>query len=75
MVQNIIKLSERENRIVNIIKAKHGMKNKNQALGFIIQTFAKQFLPESLQPIEKPKRSSERKQVENIEEFRKELKE
>jgi hypothetical protein len=75
MVQNIIKLSERENRIVNIIKAKHGMKNKNQALGFIIQTFAKQFLPESLQPIERPKRSSERKQVENIEEFRKELRE
>lgn len=75
MVQNIIKLSERENRIVNIIKAKHGMKNKNQALGFIIQTFAKQFLPESLQPIEKPKRSSERKQVETIEEFRKELRE
>ena len=75
MVQNIIKLSERENRIVNIIKAKHGMKNKNQALGFIIQTFAKQFLPESLQPIERPKRSSERKQVETIEEFRKELRE
>ena len=75
MVQNIIKLSERENRIVNIIKAKHGMRNKNQALGFIIQTFAKQFLPESLQPIERPKRSSERKQVETIEEFRKELRE
>lgn len=75
MVQNIIKLSERENRVVNIVKAKHGMKNKNQALGFIVQTFAKEFLPESLQPIEKPKRSSERKQVENIEELRKELRE
>jgi hypothetical protein len=75
MVQNIIKLSERENRIVNIIKAKHGMKNKNQALGFIIQTFAKQFLPESLQPIEKPKRSSEQKQIASVEELRKELRE
>ena len=75
MVKNIITISEKENRVINIVKAKHGMKNKNQALGFIIQTFAKNFLPDSLQPIEKPSRSTDRKQVENVEELRKNIRE
>ena len=75
MVQNIITISEKENRIINIVKAKHGMKNKNQAIGFIIQTYSKQFLPEALQPIEKPQRSSEMKQVGNVEELRKIIRE
>jgi hypothetical protein len=74
IVQNIIKLSERENRIVNVVKAKYGMKNKNQSLGFIIQTYAKQFLPEMLQPIEKPGRTTE-KHVESVQELRKEIRE
>lgn len=75
MVQNIIKLSEKENRIVNMVKAKHGMRNKNQALGYIIQVYAKQFLPDSLKPLERPRRSSERKYVDNLEALRKELRE
>jgi hypothetical protein len=75
MVQNIIKLSERENRIVNVVKAKSGMKNKNQALGFIIQTYAKEHLPEMMQPIENPKRPSAKKEIENMEQLRKELRE
>ena len=74
MVQNIITISEKENRIVNVVKAKHGMKNKNQALGLIIQTYAKHFLPESLHPVERPLRSIA-KQVSNVEELRKELRE
>ncbi len=75
MVQNIIKLSEKENRIVNVVKAKHGMKNKNQALGFIIQTYAQQHLPEMLQPLEKPGRPSAKKEVSSVEELRKEIRE
>ena len=74
MVQNIIKLSERENRIINVVKAKNGMKNKNQALGFVIQTYAKHFLPEMMQPLEKPGRATE-KHIENVEELRRELRE
>lgn len=75
MVQNIIKLSEKENRIINMVKAKYGMKNKNQAIGFMIQTFAKHFLPDGLKPMERPRRSLERKQVDNLAELRKELRE
>ena len=75
MVQNIIKLSEKENRIINMVKAKFGMKNKNQSLGFIIQIYAKHFLPEALQPTEKPRRILDRKQVVNVEELRKAIRE
>ena len=75
MVQNIVKLSEKENRIINIVKAKFGMKNKNQALGFMIQIYAKHFLQEALQPTEKPRRILERKKVVNVEELRKNLRE
>ena len=57
-----------------MVKAKHGMKNKNQAIGFMIQTYAKHFLPDSLQPIEKPGRYSEKK-VSNLEEMKKDLRE
>lgn len=57
-----------------MVKAKHGMKNKNQAIGFMIQTYAKHFLPDALQPIEKPGRSSEKK-VSNLEDMKKELRE
>jgi hypothetical protein len=75
MVQNIIRLSDKENRIVNMVKAKHGMKNKNQALGFIVQIYAKHFLPEALRSSERPQRSLERKYVDNLEALRRELKE
>jgi hypothetical protein len=74
MVQNIITISEKENRIVNMVKAKYGMKNKNQAIGFMIQTFAKHFLPDSLHPVEKTVRAVEKK-VSNLEEMKKELRE
>jgi len=74
MVQNIITISEKENRIVNMVKAKYGMKNKNQAIGFMIQTFAKHFLPDALHPIEKTVRAVEKK-VSNLEEMKKELRE
>jgi hypothetical protein len=32
MVKNVIELTERESRIINIVKAKYGLKDKSQAL-------------------------------------------
>jgi len=74
MVQNIIKISERENRIVNIVKAKYGLKNKNQALGLIIQTYEQNFLPDVLRPLEKTGRNS-KIPVKDINELREVIKE
>lgn len=75
MPQNIIKLSQREDRIINMVKAMKGMKNKNQALGFIIQKYAHHFLPEALKPIENPKRQSAKRHVKDLEELRKGIRE
>ena len=75
MVQNIVKLSEKENRIINMVKARHGMKNKNQALGLIIQTYARSFMPSALRPIENTNKEFDKKQVGSLEELRKEIRE
>jgi hypothetical protein len=69
MVKNIISISEREDRIVNIVKAKFGLKNKNQAIGFIIQQYGISFLEPSLQQIEKPQRKKAIK-AHNLEEVK-----
>jgi len=39
MVQAILELSKNEDRKVNIIKAKYGLKNKSQAINLIIDRF------------------------------------
>lgn len=74
MVKNIINISEREDRIVNIVKAKFGLKNKNQAIGVIIQRYAQSFLEPSLQQIEKPQRKKAIK-ANNLEEVKEIIKE
>ena len=50
MVQNIIDLSEREDRILNIVKAKFGLKNKSEAISFIAKIYEKSFLEPELRP-------------------------
>jgi len=39
MVQSIINFSEKEDRFINIYKAKNGIKSKNEALKKIVQEF------------------------------------
>ena len=50
MVQNIINLSERYDRILNIVKAKFGLKNKSQAVSLIIHVYEDNFLEPELRP-------------------------
>lgn len=50
MVQNIINLGERELRILDIVKAKFGLKNKSEAIAFITQTYEESFLEPELRP-------------------------
>ena len=44
MVQAIITLGEKEDRIVNIVKAQHGFKNKSEAINLIVSKFHEQSL-------------------------------
>ena len=50
MVKNIINLGERESRVINIVKAKYGLKDKSQALSVIIKRYEECELEPQLKP-------------------------
>ncbi len=50
MVQSIIDIGENEDRILNIVKAKYGLKNKSQAVAFIASKYEDAFLEPELNP-------------------------
>ena len=50
MVKNVIDLNERDSRVINIVKAKYGLKDKSQALSIIIQHYEKCELEPPLRP-------------------------
>ena len=58
MPQAVVTLEEHENRVVNIIKGKYGLKNKSEAITFIIQQFEEELMEPELRPefIEKMKK-------------------
>jgi len=75
MVQNIIEIGEREDRVLNMVKAKFGLKNKSEAVAVIAQTYEESFLEPELRPeyLEKLKRIEKEKGIgfKNIAELRK----
>ena len=50
MVQSLIDIDENEDRILNVVKAKYGFKNKSQAMAFILKTYGESFLEPELRP-------------------------
>ncbi|NOQ54434.1 MAG: DUF2683 domain-containing protein [Thermoplasmata archaeon] len=50
MVKSLINLTSYEDAVVNIVKAKYGFKNKNEAIRYIIQQFENEFLEPELKP-------------------------
>ena len=50
MVQSVIDLSEREDRVLNIVKAKFGLKNKSDAVALIAKIYEESFLELELRP-------------------------
>ena len=50
MVQSIIDIEENEDRILNIVKAKFGLKNKSQAVAVIARVYGESFLEPELKP-------------------------
>jgi hypothetical protein len=50
MVKNVVNLSEHENRVINIVKAKYGLKDKSQALSIIIKGYEESELEPQLRP-------------------------
>lgn len=50
MVQSIIDLGENEDRIINIVKAKYGLKNKSQAVALLAKIYEDTILEPELRP-------------------------
>ena len=50
MVQAVINIKERANRILNIVKAKYGFKDKSQAIEHVIAQYEAAFLEPELRP-------------------------
>lgn len=50
MTKAIIDLSERANRVVNIVKAKEGLKGKSEAIQRIVEEYEEHILDPNLRP-------------------------
>lgn len=50
MVQAMIKIPEKTNRTINIVKAKYGLKDKSQTIAFITNKYEETFLEPELRP-------------------------
>lgn len=58
MVQAMIKIGERTNRVLNVVKAKYGLKDKSQAIELVVSDYESEFLEPELRPeyVEKMKK-------------------
>lgn len=75
MVQAIINISEKTNRVLNIVKAKYGLKDKSEAIDAMADEYENSMMEPELRPeyIEKMKRIEKEKGIpfKNISELRK----
>ena len=55
MVQAIINIEEHTNRILNIVKAKFGLKDKSEAIDMMAEQYEKEVLEPELRPEYKTK--------------------
>ena len=65
MVKAIVTIDERTNRIINIVKAKYGLKDKSQAINLMAQQYEECIMEPDLKPefIESLKASEKEKTV------------
>lgn len=65
MVKAIINIEEKANRVINIVKAKYGLKDKSQALNIIVKHFEECELEPELRPefIEELRKSEKEKTI------------
>jgi len=76
MVQAVIKIDDRLNRVLNIVKAKYGFKDKSQTIEYVIEKYESAFLEPELRPeyVEKLEKIRKGKytRYKSVEELRKE---
>ena len=50
MVQAMININEESNRVLNIVKAKYGLKDKSEAIDVVVKEYEENFLEPELRP-------------------------
>ena len=50
MVQAMININEEANRVLNIVKAKYGLKDKSEAINLVVKEYEESFLEPELRP-------------------------
>ena len=50
MVQAMIDISENANRVLNIVKAKYGLKDKSEAITLVVKEYEENYLEPELRP-------------------------
>jgi hypothetical protein len=50
MVQAVINVDEGTNRVLNIVKAKFGLKDKSQAINLVVKKYEESFLEPQMRP-------------------------
>jgi hypothetical protein len=55
MVQAMIDINENSNRVLNIVKAKYGLKDKSEAIDLVVGEYEQTFLEPELRPDYKKK--------------------
>ena len=65
MVQAIINIEDQTNRVLNIVKAKFGLKDKSEAIDMMAEQYEKSVLEPELRPeyIEKAKKIMKQKKI------------
>ena len=65
MVQAIINISERANRVLNIVKAKYGLKDKSEAINIMAEKYEQEIIEPELRPefIEKMEKIQKHKAI------------
>ena len=75
MVQAIINISERANRVLNIVKAKYGLKDKSEAINIMAEEYQESVMEPELRPefIKKMQRIQKQPSIKvgTMEDFRK----
>lgn len=50
MVQAMVDIEEKTNRVLNVVKAKYGLKDKSQAIDLVVQEYEETILEPELRP-------------------------
>ena len=78
MVQAIVKISDRANRVLNIVKAKYGLRDKSEAINVMAEEYEEDIMepelkPEYIEKIRKIEKKGKFLKFKSIEELRKHI--